>query len=519
MGGAPLIEKVIKNSAVLILGQAVTMLLGLVHRRVFVHVLDVEYLGYSTLFSEVFSWLNMAELGIGSIITFHLYRELAAENHEEIGKLMVIYKWVYRCTAAVILTAGVILSFFLTDIVNGASVSGRLLRFVYFLQLGGVIAQYFLTYRRTIFVADQKEFRCAQVDIYCALCIQLIRCICLLVFRKFLLDMAIGILTNILANLLIYRMSRREYPYLDERRYRVTRQDLKERNLFRDTGNFLIHRFSYTVYGATDNIIISAVCGIRQVALYGNYTALYNAVFSIFYKLMSPIQAAVGNRVYSGRDMEEQWALFRAFDILCLYIAHYGGAGFLIFYQPVITLWMGEEFLLGGSVVAVTSLIAYIGIAFEMVYRYRASFGDYRQDRGCMMLSAVLNLVLSVLLVRFWGITGVKIGTFVALFPILYGRTRFVVRGFFHKPLRNYLARQAVLLCAFLAEAAVVWNLTRALAVDIAGLALRFAVWLVVPGVVATLLVCREASFHLFLDYLRAVFRTVFGKLRRLGGK
>ncbi|WP_325228128.1 hypothetical protein [uncultured Oscillibacter sp.] len=497
----------------------VAILLGLVHRRVFVHVLALEYLGYSTLFSEIFSWLGMAELGVGTIITFHLYRELASQNHEEISKLMVIYKWVYWCTGAVVLAAGAVLSLFLPAFVRDATISHRFMLLIYYLQLSGILVQYFLSYRRTIFVADQREYLCAQLDIYCSLGVQLVRCVCLLIFRNFLLDLALGILVNLLTNLLIHRLSRRVYPYLDETRPRVTLQDIKDRDLFRDTANFLIHRLSYTVYGATDNIIISAACGIRQVALYGNYTVLYTSAFSIFYKIMGPVQAAIGNRVYAEREMEDQWNLFRAFDILCLYLAQYGGLGFLVFYQPVITLWMGEGYLLDGSLVAVTSLLAYSGIAFEIVYSYRAAFGDYRQDRACMMLSAVLNVALSVLLVRVWDVTGVKLGTLAALLPILYGRSHFVIKGFFHKSLPGYLARQTVRGCVFLGEMAAVWALTSGLPVSAAGLALRFAVWAVVPGAAATLLACRETAFHLFISCLQAVFRTVSGKLRRLTGR
>ena len=72
--------------------------------------------------------------------------------------------------------------------------------------------------------------------------------------------------------------------------------------MFSDISNFIVHQISYAVYGGTDNIIISAFCGIRNVALYGNYILVQTGVMQIcFYKLLNPVQATIGNIVYSNR--------------------------------------------------------------------------------------------------------------------------------------------------------------------------------------------------------------------------
>ena len=47
--------------------------------------------------------------------------------------------------------------------------------------------------------------------------------------------------------------------------------------------NFLVHQISYIIFGGTDNIIISSFCGIRNVALYGNYTLVQKGVLQIFF--------------------------------------------------------------------------------------------------------------------------------------------------------------------------------------------------------------------------------------------
>lgn len=60
----------------------------------------MQYVGVSGLFTDILSVLSFVELGIGSAITYALYKPLAENDEEKLGKLMHFYKWAYRirCT-------------------------------------------------------------------------------------------------------------------------------------------------------------------------------------------------------------------------------------------------------------------------------------------------------------------------------------------------------------------------------------------------------------------------------------
>ena len=49
-------------------------------RTVFIYVLGESYLGINGLFSSILSMLSLAEMGIGNIVTFSLYKLLAEKN-------------------------------------------------------------------------------------------------------------------------------------------------------------------------------------------------------------------------------------------------------------------------------------------------------------------------------------------------------------------------------------------------------------------------------------------------------
>ena len=218
--------KTLKNSFISVIGQMLTLLLQFVNRRVFVMFLDIEYLGYQSVFGNIFSILSVAELGIGGIISFHLYREIVTDNKQEIGKLMYLYKWVYRIIAAVVTVLGMAACAFVPFIVKDANRDISYLYIVYFLQLASTIAGYFLSYRRTIYMADQKEYETVEIDLFTNVVVQVVQLLMLAVFRNYLLYLAIQLSTSLIANIIILYKTNRDYPYLKEK-YTVTMEDIR----------------------------------------------------------------------------------------------------------------------------------------------------------------------------------------------------------------------------------------------------------------------------------------------------
>ncbi len=508
--------KTFKNSVISVIVQLLIMLLQFINRRMFVMFLDVEYLGYQSVFGSVFSILSVAEMGVGTIISFHLYREIVTDNEQEIGKLIYLYKWIYRFIAGIVAVCGMIACIFVPYIVKGANRDIHYLYIVYFLQLISTVLGYLLSYRRTIYVADQKEYKAVEIDLFTNLVIQVIQLSTLAIFRDYLLYLTIQLSTTLIADWVILYKTNREYPYL-KRKYKITLDYVRERNMIPDLKNFLVHKIAYAIYNATDNIVISIVCGIRDVALFGNYIIIKNGVSTLLlYRLLNPVQATIGNIIYSGRKREELWKQFEMFDVFSFFFASYISGGFLVFSQPVIQIWLGcGDYLLPYSFVVALSLTIYVGTVWEIVYKYRNVFGDYRQDRNCMLISAFLNIVLSIVLARRFGVTGVQIGSLLALFPIEYGRIRFVVKNFFRKSFKKYLIKHLLLLFIVVFEGMIMYLLTKNMSINFIGMSGRIAVWATVPLVVNLLVYFRNSNFKDLCAYFKALINMAVEKVRK----
>ena len=114
------LERSVKNSSAVFIGQMLSMGLSFLTRTVFMYSLSRDYLGLNGLFTSFLSLLSLSELGIGTAITYALYKPLATGDEEQISALMNLFSKAYRIIGIVIAIAGVLLypfiDFFVKDI-------------------------------------------------------------------------------------------------------------------------------------------------------------------------------------------------------------------------------------------------------------------------------------------------------------------------------------------------------------------------------------------------------------------
>ena len=66
-------------------GYFINILISFICRKVFVMFLPIEYLGLNGLFTNILSMLSLAELGIGSAITYELYKPILEKDYKKVS--------------------------------------------------------------------------------------------------------------------------------------------------------------------------------------------------------------------------------------------------------------------------------------------------------------------------------------------------------------------------------------------------------------------------------------------------
>jgi O-antigen/teichoic acid export membrane protein len=178
------------------------------------------------------------------------------------------------------------------------------------------------------------------------------------------------------------------------------------------------NRINYEV----DAIVIAAFLPIQNVAFYviGFKLVQYlrdaiNATTQIIGPLVSALDA-------QGQTERIGHVLVRASRYVLL-IGYLCAAALLVFGKDFLRLWMGAQYgARSGSVLLILAATQFVGLTQNVPGHILIGLSKHKLDTWCTSVEAGLNLVLSLILVRRFGIAGVAAGTAIAVV---------VVRGFF----------------------------------------------------------------------------------------
>ena len=417
------------------------MLLGLATRRLLVFNFGDEITRASQVVEKLFTFFSIAEFGVGSVISYRLYEQVAAKDEEKISKYMSMYKWAYRAVGLLICALAAVGAAALPWIMPGADL--RVIYTVYGLNTLSTLSSYFLVTRRLMYTCTQQGYICTRIDFCFNVLTYLLRIAISLWWPNYVLYFGVTILLNTAANLTVAWRFRRDFPYV--RDTKVTLEDFRALGIFRDLRYYLVHRLSNTIYGSSDTIVTSRMGGAAQTANLGNYTSISDNVTNVSTKILDSFSAAIGNIVYDKTAAQDDHArrVFWGMDLFSYLFASFVATAYFCLFQPFMTLWMGPDRLLPLGFLLMFCLNEYVGWNHRMLGSYRAVLGHFELDQWFMVVSAAVNLVLSFALFIPFGIAGALAATVVAHAIMWAGRVKVVCRLYMTGALGRYLRVQA----------------------------------------------------------------------------
>ncbi|WP_339206404.1 oligosaccharide flippase family protein [Paenibacillus sp. FSL K6-3182] len=429
----------IKNLSITLIGQIVAMGIAFPARFVFVKFLGTEYLGINGLFTNIVSVLSFVELGIGSAIIFSLYKPIAENNSYQIKALMNFYKMAYQVIGIVVLVLGLLLLPFLDLIVQDSALQYNLY-IIYLLFLLNSVISYFYAYKRSIIIANQKNYIVNSIRYISLISLNVIQMVILITTKNFILFLIVQICLTIIENLIVSRVANKLYPFL--KHSCNTKLDVNDKKgIYKNVRALMYHKFGSTVKLSTDSIVISTFIGINWVGLYSNYYLITNAINSILNQVFNSITASVGNLIVSENENNK----YRVFENI--YFANFwiGGISAICIFQllnPFVTLWLGKNYLLSENIVLLISITFFVTVMRNSVLTFKNAGGLFTQDKFKPIIEAILNLVLSIYLAGKFGISGVLMGSLLStVFTSFWIEPYIVYKYIFKKTVTAYFIK------------------------------------------------------------------------------
>lgn len=412
-------SKSIRNVKVALLFYILNLVLQFFSRKIFLDYLGSEVLGLNTTAYNLLSFLNLAELGIGSAVAYNLYKPLFDKDHNAINAIVSIQGWLYRRIAYIVIAGSCILMCFFPMIFAKANVPLWYAYGSFIVLLISALLSYFVNYRQIVLSADQKEYKIT-FSVQGAKVIKIFLQILAIRFldHGYVWWMALEVVMAVVTSYMLDRAIKTEYPWLKPAVSEGKKLQKQYPGIITKTKQVFFHKIAYFVLTQTSPLIIYSYASLTLVAIYGNYMLIIFGITLLTNSLLNGVSAGVGNLV-AENNRQKIKSLFWELTILRMWIASIFCFSTYMLGDSFITLWVGEEYVLANN-----ELLLLIAITFINLTRtndiFLNAYGLF-QDIWAPLVEAILNIGLSILLGYYWGLTGILLGVLISLLVIVSG--------------------------------------------------------------------------------------------------
>lgn len=416
----------IKNGSITLVCQLIEVILGFVVRKMFIQYIGIEMLAINSTFASLLNTFSLAELGFESAIIYSLYKPLRDSNRNEIEDIVSLLKHFYKVIGMFIFIVGIIISFFLPHIITGIEVDFEIYS-VYYLQLVGTVVTYFLAYKKTFLLAEQKDYIRNIFTMIYKIFATLIQIVLIMVYQSFLLYVLISIIQNFITNLSIALYVDKNYEYRFKRKFNVK----LFKKIWEDVKDIFFSKIAGYIYSSTDNLIISVMLGTVYVGFLGNYTQIIYQLKAVVSNVFTSTRPIIGRFLTDEQDRTHIFQVLKNYT----FVRYVASVAILV---PCFVLcdcfiysWLGVDYVMSWwiSLFLVTDI--YIHFVHGALVDYIAGLGYFRYDKVISIIGATINLITSIVLTRFIGIWGVLLGTIISQVFFWISRSIIVFKNYF----------------------------------------------------------------------------------------
>ncbi|MFW0899361.1 lipopolysaccharide biosynthesis protein [Clostridium perfringens] len=490
------IKKAIKNIATSIISQIVIIILGFVSRKVFIDNLGTEYLGINGLLTNILSMMVLIEGGIGISIVYNLYKPLAENNKEQIIALVNLYKKSYRVLALIILIISIFLYPFLNKIMK-TDISAISIILVYSIFVIKNIVSYLNAYKWALINADQKGYILTINNLIFQIVTTISKIIILVLTKNYLLFLLIELIIFIIQNFVNTKTIRRIYPYLNDK-VNVSLDSKTKNNINKNIRAMFLHNIGGYLVFSTDNILISSFINVSTVGLYSNYTMIIGQLSGLLSPVISGIGAGVGNLIATENE-EKIYEIFKTTFFISFWIYSFATIFLYNLLEPFINWWIGEGYLLNKFVFLVVLFNFYINGMRSVIGTYKSKAGLFVQDKYMPALEGVVNLVMSLILIKYLGLVGVFLGTTISTLIIpFWNQPRIVYKELLKKSVSKYFITYLVYLMIMLGVGWVTSNICNSIVsgYSFTSLIVRGVVCVIIPNIIYFIIFFKTKEFQ-----------------------
>ncbi len=449
------------NVSVSILFKIVLFAVNVLARRFLIKYVGNEVNGLNSLYASLLDFLSVTELGVGSAITFCMYKPIVEDDKEKISALYGLFKKLYWLIGGIILLGGCALMPFLPYLAKDYQSAGVDLYFTFAVMLVSVVVTYIFSSKTSLINAYKNNYITTIISSLGTLVQSGSQIIVLYLTKSFVWYLVCRLVSVSLQWLATEIIARGKYSEIMKCKHRIDAQRKKE--VSKKIKAMLRHKIGWTLVSTADNVIISAFIGIAILGKYTNYTTIMVALTGVLTLFFTPLTSVIGHACVQ----EDKATAMKYCDLMHCFGFILGIIFFLGYYSVIdnlIALFFGDSLIMGKWVSIIITVNYFIQFMKSAVGLFRDATGVFYYDRWKPLLEGVLNVVLSIAFVylfKYWrgeefAVVGVIVATIITNLTVCHVIEPHVVYKYaFNSDAKKYYLRNyfyiVIFVCALAA--------------------------------------------------------------------
>lgn len=437
-------KKSVINISVSIAFNVISMLMAIVVKRFLIDACGNDVNGLNELYKSLIGILSIAELGVGSAISFCMYKPIVDGDDNKVSALYHLFRKMHLLVGAVIFIAGVAMSPFIKYFAKDyESVDVN-----FYLTFGLILISTVITYlfgAKIGLINAYKNNYITSIITYGGMLVQYaLQIICLIVTQSFVIYLACRIAGALLQWIVTNIITRKQHQKIISNYQKVDTET--KRTLTKSIKAMFMHKVGKHFVNSIDSIVISAFVGVVALGEYSNYIVILTAMANVIKQIFTSIISVIGH-LYAESDKETSRRNCELLHYLNFFVGLVFYLGYFAVIDSLVSIVFSEELVVLKSVTIVITINGFVQFMRESILAYRDATGTFYYDRWKSIVEGAVNIVLSILFVKLFGVAGVIVATIVTNIIICHIIEPFVLfrHAFECSPRKHYFRNYSMM--------------------------------------------------------------------------
>lgn len=404
-----MVKRGVKNIIWGVLGQLITIALGIVVPRLVLTSFGSEINGLLNSITQIFAYFTLIEAGIGVTTTQALYKPTAEQDRDGVNGILSATSRYYKRVAVFYLIAVIAFAVIYPFTVKSSLPKSWIFLIIILNGLGSVI-NFWVQGKYTIFLGSiGKSYINTNLGTVCNVLTSASKIILLMNGCDVLQLQVVYFVISILKMLFIYWYIKKNYPWINVKA-KPNYNALNQKN------SVFIHQISFLIFSNTDILLITYFLGLKEVSVYSMYLMFFTYVNVFATQIYNGFTFRLGQIYQKSIELYKKYHdIFEVFYLSVVFIMFTMTFLFIVPFLGLYTSGVNDINYLDWKLALLFFIMQLLSCGRNssiMVINYA---GHFKNTLKQTIIESAINLIASIVFLQLFGVYGVLMGTIAAL--------------------------------------------------------------------------------------------------------